>query len=375
MQEGFNKSRFLVILLLGAVLFAGLVVYAKTASASDDLNCLLCHKYRGLSRINKDGRFRLFYINERVFRGSPHAKVKCNDCHRDINVIPHEPAKKVNCTVECHIIEPSGQKRFSHQPIEDILSTSVHSKYDKNGKLKKYSEDYPWCKDCHEQPLYRPLSFFKGIRPGVSKRALGRCKTCHRTGRFADIFYTHVTSRLQKTRKSKEIVEICAKCHGRKDFQKRHGLDDVVTSYKETFHGKAVDYGSVRAPDCVDCHVVKGENVHFIEGKKSATSAVYPLNVSRTCRAEECHVNAGEKLASYQVHVTYDKDKYPLEYYMLWFFKFLTAGVMYFFLILIFLELLRRLIPNFAIRREPVLSESEIYEKDGLILDISEIEE
>ena len=363
------KGRLVVFFLLITGLF---VLVAGDAVAADELNCLLCHKYRGLSRINKEGRFRLFYINEKVFRKSPHAKVKCNDCHRDINVIPHEPAKKVNCTVECHIIEPSSGKRFSHQPIEDILSKSVHSKYDKNGKLKKYAEDYPWCKDCHEQPLYRPLSFFKGIRPGVSRRALGRCKTCHRTGKFADVFYSHVTSRLQKTRVSKEIVGICAKCHGRKDFQKRHGLDDVVTSYKETFHGKAVNYGSVRAPDCVDCHVVKGENVHLIESKKSTTSAVYPLNVSRTCRVEECHATAGEKLAGYQVHVTYDKDKYPVEYYLLWFFKFLTAGVLYFFLLVIFLELLRRLFPNFAILREPEPVRERVYEDGRMVYGIED---
>ncbi len=344
---------------------AVLILIGPGGSRADDLNCFLCHKYRGLSRIDKDGRFRLFYINEDMFRLSPHGKVKCIDCHRDINEIPHEPARKVECTVECHIIEPSSQKRFSHQPIEKILLKSVHSKYDKNGKLKKYAEDYPGCKDCHDQPLYRPISFFKGLRPGVSERAIARCKTCHRTGNFAEIFYSHVTSRLHKTRPSKEIVRMCSKCHGRKDFQERHKLDDVVTSYKETFHWKAVRYGSTKAPDCVDCHVVAGENVHLIEGKDSPTSAVAAANISRTCRSEGCHTKAGANIAGFQVHVTYDKEKYPLQYYMVWFFRFLTAGVMYFFLTVIFLELLRRLFPTFSIaklimRREPLGEASKV---------------
>ena len=348
-----GKKFFVKTLLIAVMLSGYAVVSPEQASAADELNCILCHKYRGLSRIAENGKFRLFYINPKMFMLSPHGKVKCNDCHRDINVLPHEPAKKVNCTVECHIIEPSGQRRFSHQAVEDMLYKSVHSKYDEKGNLKKYAEDYPGCKDCHEQPIYRPLAFFKGKAPGISERAIGRCKTCHRTGNFADIFYVHVTSRLQKTRSPREIVSICAKCHADKEFQKRHDLPDVVSSYFETFHGKAVDHGSEKTPDCVDCHIRPGDNVHLIEPKESPTAAVAEANRSQVCRAKECHPNASDNLAGYHVHVTYDDpEKYPLEYYMLKFFKFLTAGVMYFFLGFIFLELLRRLFPHFSFIKE-----------------------
>ena len=341
-----GKSGIKKALLVFLIIFGSFSVIDEV-KAADELNCILCHKYRGLSRIDKTGKFRLFFINHNMFSMSPHGKVKCNDCHRDINVVPHEPAQKVNCTIECHIIEPSGQRRFSHQSIEDNLFQSAHSKYDKDGNLKEMSEDYPHCKDCHEQPIYRPLSFFKGSKPGVSERAIARCKTCHRTGRFANIFYTHVTSRLQKTRRPREIVAVCAKCHGDKAFQKRHKLDDVVTSYFETFHGKAVNHGSERTPDCVDCHIRPGDNVHLIESKTSPTAAVNLENRAMTCRVKDCHVDAGENLSGYHVHVTYDDpEKYPIEYYLLLFFTLLTGGTMYFFLTIIFLELIRRFFPH-----------------------------
>ncbi len=322
------------------------------ARAADELNCILCHKFVGLSRVDETGKFRLFYINEKMFKSGPHGKLKCYDCHRDINQIPHLPAQKVDCTMECHIIEPSGGKRFTHKSIEEVLNKSVHSKYDEAGNLKKYAEDYPYCKDCHEEPIYRPLSFVKGLRSGISERAMAKCRTCHRTGDFVDIFYVHVTSRLHKTRTPKEIVGICAKCHENPAFQERHKLDDVVSSYWQTFHGKAVRHGSEETPDCVDCHVVYGQSVHLVEGKKSPTSAVNKANIKNTCRSENCHVKAGEMLAGYQVHVTDDYKKYPMQNWMLFFFTFLTAGVMYFFIILIFLELLRRLFPNFSFNKE-----------------------
>jgi len=49
--------------------------------AADIGNCLLCHKYPGLSRIDEEGEFRLLYINEHTFANSVHAKVKCEGCH------------------------------------------------------------------------------------------------------------------------------------------------------------------------------------------------------------------------------------------------------------------------------------------------------
>ncbi len=91
-------------------------------AAGDELNCVLCHKHRGLSRIDENGNFRLFYINEALFEEGPHVRVKCLDCHIDISKIPHEPAKKVDCTTECHLNEPSSKKPFSHKPVGAIVA-------------------------------------------------------------------------------------------------------------------------------------------------------------------------------------------------------------------------------------------------------------
>lgn len=326
---------------------------AAAAEIGEELNCLICHKHRGLSRIDEKGNFRLFYINNELFQSGPHRRNECKDCHIDIDRIPHKPAKKVDCTQECHILEPSSKEKFSHKPVAEILAKSVHSSVDEDNNPKKYQEDYPTCKDCHDQPLYRPVSVFKGkTTPGVSKRSVSRCKSCHRSGNFADDFYEHVTSRLRKGRFPMETIEVCAKCHQDKEFQERHDLDDVVTSYKETFHAKLIALGSERTPDCLDCHVVEGENTHLIESQTKPTSSVNEANLATTCRSSDCHKNAGAKLASFQTHVTYDREKYPMQFYMLMFFKGLMAFILYFFLTLIFLELMRRLFPGFSFIKE-----------------------
>lgn len=331
-----------------AILF-GMILTFGTASAADESNCSMCHKNRGLSAIDEQGRFHLFYINQQLFDAGPHRRIKCEECHLDITQIPHETAHKVDCTQKCHITEPSGQRKFSHRAVAAELAKSVHSKYDAEGNLKPYPEDYPGCKDCHDQPLYRPISFFKEhASAGVSERALSRCKSCHGSGDFAADFFEHVTARLRRMRFPMETVDVCARCHEDPGFRERHDMDDVITSYKETFHGKILILGSERTADCLDCHVVAGESVHLIEAKSEITSAVHRNNIGRTCATAECHEGASDQLASFQTHVTYEREKYPLQFWMLLFFKSLLAGVMYFFLILIFLELLRRLFPNFA---------------------------
>jgi hypothetical protein len=317
--------------------------------ATDKIDCLVCHKYRGLSRVNDEGNFRLYYINNELFESGPHRRNDCGDCHTDIDRIPHKPAEKINCTQECHIVEPSGNVLFSHESVAETLAKSVHGKLDADGKPKPYQEDFPDCKDCHDQPLYRPISVYKGVaKHGVSKRSISRCKSCHTSGNFAEDFYEHVTSRLHKTRFSLEIVEVCAECHKDPEFRKRHELDDVITTYKQTFHGKLLALGSERTADCLDCHVVEGVNNHLIESKTVATSSTHANNVGRTCTASDCHERASESLSDFQTHVTYDREKYPMQFYMLIFFKALMAIILYSFLLMVFFELLRRLFPKFC---------------------------
>jgi len=328
------------------VLLNGIPVNAQ---AEEELNCFICHKHRGLSRIDENGEFRLFYINQELFDSGPHRRNQCKDCHTDIDRIPHDAAKQIDCTQECHVTEPSGQAKFSHQHISDILAESVHSKLDADGNLKDYPDDYPGCKDCHEQPIYRPFSVYKGEKlPGVSSRGISRCKACHTSGNFAEDFYEHVTSRLHKTRFPLETIDICAKCHEDPALLERHDLHDAVATYKDTFHGKLILLGSEKTPDCIDCHVVVGENTHLIQSQTELSSAVHKNNIGATCRSADCHSGASARLSEFSTHVTYELDKYPMEFYMLLFFKGLITVVLYFFLALIFFELMRRLFPNFT---------------------------
>jgi cytochrome c len=81
--------RLLIVTIVCAVFFSTPIVWAV-----DEENCLLCHRYSGLGRIDEKGKKHLYYVNEALYNRSAHAKVRCGECHADIKGFPHGTVKK-----------------------------------------------------------------------------------------------------------------------------------------------------------------------------------------------------------------------------------------------------------------------------------------
>ncbi|MCU0914523.1 MAG: cytochrome b/b6 domain-containing protein [Planctomycetes bacterium] len=326
-------------------LFLFLVAVPVDLYATDAENCLMCHRFRGLARVDKGGNYRLFYVDETLFQRGPHARVNCTGCHADIKKIPHDNAQPVDCLRSCHIEEPTREIIFTHENVQTVIGDSVHAPVDANGVAREHAEDAPRCKDCHDIPLFRPVSIFKSVRAGVSERAIDRCTLCHRDESFVRYFYSHVTTRLHKARDPREVVTMCASCHADPAFTQRHGLPDVVASYLETYHGKAVLLGSALAPDCLDCHSHAG-NVHAMHAQTDARSSVHTANRAATCTTPDCHDSAAPALASFDVHATRHPRTHPLEFAVALFFVVATLGLLLPILTLNVLGLVRELFPS-----------------------------
>ncbi len=345
----------LVTTLIYSLLFSLFILFFLSANSysADIGNCLLCHKYPGLSRIDEDGRMRLLFINEEIFNSGPHNKVKCEGCHTDITEIPHKTAKKVDCLVVCHIVEPSSEQKFSHKDVATSLEKSVHGTYDKNGVLKKFPEDMPACKDCHDEPLYRPISFFKKVRPGFLEQALGRCRVCHKKEEFIQRFYSHVTTRLHKSRNPLNIAEMCGRCHDNAELVARHKLSTrAAFSYGETFHGKAARFLSEEIPDCLDCHVKEGKDVHQMRNHEDPESPIHTDNRGKICTNIDCHPDASPKLANYKVHSEFNREQDSVQYFFTLFFIVLTGGTLLPLMGIIFLDVVRRFFPHATFKRK-----------------------
>ena len=332
-------------LLSSFLAFILVILFSQASYAVDAENCLMCHRFRGLARVDKEGNYRLFYVDETLFNKGPHARVSCKGCHADIEKIPHDNAKPVDCLRSCHIEEPTREIIFTHEKVHETLKDSVHALTAEDGTPRSFPDDYPNCKDCHDIPLFRPVSLFKTVRAGVSERAISRCVVCHTDEHFARYYYSHVTTRMHKARDPREVVAMCSTCHADPAFAKRHNLPDVVSSYLETYHGKAVLFGSSLAPDCLDCHA--GHNgVHEMRAKTDPNSSIYPDNRALTCSTQDCHSTATSALASFDVHATRNISTHKLEFGVAMFFVVMTLAILMPILTLNMLGLLRELLPS-----------------------------
>jgi hypothetical protein len=86
--------------------------------------------------------------------------------------------------------------------------------------------------------------------------------------------------------RKQDIPKVCGKCHGpgAGGFKARFNLDDVLTAFRGSVHGRALD-SSPNGPQCVSCH-----GVHSIARVSEPRSPVHASKVVDTCA--RCHANA-----------------------------------------------------------------------------------
>jgi hypothetical protein len=294
---------------------AGLLIslfFGSQVFAADEYNCLMCHRHRLAGRIDENGKRWNYNVDEAIYNHSVHRNIECRDCHSYITKIPHEPVTDViNCANQCHIKPPFAQQKFSHQKIVDLYNQSAHGITASDPEILKQAK--PYCKFCHSNPLYTKIS-----EERVSyAETLARCLNCHPESGVTQA-YMHMTHRLRKrtSRSSREIVELCAKCHQDVALMKKLKVSataqDAVTTYNQSIHGKLVRLGSEKAANCVNCHASSG--LHDIYKKDDARGTIYKENLMKTC--QQCHARPTEWFVGIAVHPTAKHRDSPLVFFM-----------------------------------------------------------
>jgi len=291
---------FLLVIISLSVVFS--------AQAADKENCLMCHKYPFIGRVDNNGKRISYHVEENIYMKSVHKNVPCRDCHSYITKIPHEPVTEgVNCANECHIKPPFAQENFSHQKIIKIFNQSVHAV--KPQDPPELKEAKPYCKFCHLNPLYTRVSE-KRI---AFEETLQRCLNCHQQKGVTQA-YKHITHRLRKktSRSRQEIVELCAKCHQDVELMKELDVSKKALTAVETFnqsiHGKSITLGSEETADCISCHASNA--LHDIYEKDDRRASIHKSNIKKTCR--QCHEQTNDWFVQVAVHPSTEHEENPI---------------------------------------------------------------
>jgi hypothetical protein len=282
------------------------------------------------------------------YRGTVHGKARadgktlaasCTDCHGTHDIRrSSDPASRTNhanleatCSA-CHGSDAYVAK--AHLPGGNVgkkYHDSVHGTL--VGGKGPQSKFAPECTDCHGAHDIRakddPASRVNRARVPET------CGTCH-----ADVLARFAGGKHGKLRQQgMEAAPGCNDCHSAHDIQRhelpRFQLDaikqcgtchqDLIESYRDTFHGKVTNLGYTTVATCAACH-----GAHEVLPASDPASKISPANRLATCQG--CHPGASASFASWDPHANkHDRARSPLYWLTARFMEILLAGVFAFF--------------------------------------------
>jgi formate dehydrogenase gamma subunit len=304
------------------LLFTFLCV-ALPALGDDPDGCLICHQYRGLSRLDTAGKeIRLFFVDPRFHSDAagPHGRIRCTACHdrQQVGLFPHNAVSPVDCARTCHLSASRNiEVRFGHDRISQMLETSVHTKkvLERCNEIlgKPVRDGQATCLLCHDEPTFRKPG------PDWSQREapIARCNVCHDGQLKVDVPFNfwHVHSRSIPARSNIELVRVCAACHSDARVKQEFKLTDAPVSYLASFHGKAALLNNQEAASCLDCHVGEGQNVHLLRSHNTPGAPTSAAMVPDTCRSAACHRTAGASISTAAIHLDLSRSR-GIEYFI-----------------------------------------------------------
>jgi hypothetical protein len=147
------------------------------------------------------------------------------------------------------------------------------------------------CGKCHSGILdkYEESVHGKGMRAGIAESPV--CTDCH--GEHTILKITDPQSKVFV----KNVPQTCSACHDKEAISSRYALPKKrFSTYMDSFHGIALEYGMTTAANCASCH-----GFHDILPSSDPASPVNKANLPMTCG--KCHPKAGENFAKGYIHV------------------------------------------------------------------------
>jgi hypothetical protein len=152
------------------------------------------------------------------------------------------------------------------------------------------------CGKCHPgiQKSYDESIHGKGLRAGIMDSPV--CTDCHGEHTIAKI--TDPASKVY----AKNIPKTCGTCHESEVISTRYALPKKrFSSFMESFHGIALEYGMTKTANCASCH-----GYHLILPSSDPASQVNPENIPKTCG--QCHPKASANFARGKIHVEVSRE-------------------------------------------------------------------
>ena len=266
------------------------------------------------------------------FRASSHGKAlaaningapNCLTCHLNLIVgtgteadtLTHKIAQEKLC-LSCHLDNPDVRARTS--PSAGFIAAyenSVHGKALRGGnahaancidchgshQMKKGLDPTAkvnkihipeTCAKCHESIAQEYAQSVHGVAVTKGNQDAPVCTNCH--GEHNILRHNDPQSPVAAKNLSQQV---CSPCHSSVALSAKYGLaSDRFKTFSDSYHGLAIQEGSVEVANCASCH-----GSHNIKPSSDSTSATNKANLAVTCG--KCHPGANARFGMGAVHV------------------------------------------------------------------------
>ena len=292
-----SSLSFTLTILASFVLCTG----ASAAELIKNSACLDCHSDKTLSKTNAAGKEVSLFVDEAKLAASVHATNACHSCHSDLtDKHPDDEvaAKPVNCA-GCHEKQSESYGASVHGIAiakGQLDSATCRDCHDSHSVLRPASPDSPLhfsrlaqtCGGCHDAAAADVAQSVHGKAVAKGHRDAPTCTDCHSE---------HKIMGLKTSSPMKISVDVCSNCHASERLNTKYNLPtDRVTTFFDSYHGLAANYGSTVAANCSSCH-----GVHKILPSTDPESTIHQKNLAQTCG--KCHPGATDNFAQSKVHV------------------------------------------------------------------------
>ena len=252
----------------------------------------------------------------------------CNDCHGEPHNI-HEIADFESAVSAVNQIRNCGACHDEPTELVDGYLTGEHGK----ALLLSGLANAPGCSDCHGS--HRIMEVDKDRAATAHFNSPEMCGACHAL--LLNDWKDQSAHGLAW--QAEEDGPVCVDCHSSHQigdpttYEARHESaqncggchEEYLTTFRDSFHGKAVHLGLAGGATCADCHTP-----HKNLAADNPASSVSPENRLQTCG--NCHENITESFATFDPHNDPTNPDDNFAEYVVWvFMSSLLIGVFAFF--------------------------------------------